>query len=135
MMAAHFDALETRSPAAREVALMARLPAQIAHAKACSPYYARSLAEVDAAAVTTREALAQLPVLRKHQLLELQKRAPPFGGLTATPPAGLRQRRLRADRLRERGPRRPDPRGGTDPRNPPSGQRRSGCAGRSRGGG
>jgi len=89
MMAAHFDALETRSPAAREVALMARLPAQIAHAKACSPYYARSLAEVDAAAVTTREALAQLPVLRKHQLLELQKRAPPFGGLTATPPGDL----------------------------------------------
>jgi len=80
----HFDALETRDPAERERDLMARLPAQIAHAKARSPWFAESLRDVDAAQIASREALAQLPVLRKHELIELQKRARPFGGLAAS---------------------------------------------------
>ena len=82
-MSEHFDALETRSPDERERDLMARLPAQIARAKA-APYFAESLKPVDAGAVTSRAALAQLPVIRKHQLIELQKNARPFGGLVAT---------------------------------------------------
>jgi phenylacetate-CoA ligase len=81
-MSDFFDALETRSAEERERDLMARLPAQIAHAKATA-YFGKVLAEVDAAAVTSRAALAQLPVLRKHELIELQKAARPFGGLTA----------------------------------------------------
>ena len=36
----HYDALETRSPQAREAALMAALPAQVAHAKAHAPAFA-----------------------------------------------------------------------------------------------
>lgn len=80
----HYDALETRDPAERERDLMARLPAQIAHAKAKAPWFAASLRDVDAAQIGSREALAQLPVLRKHELIELQKRARPFGGLTAS---------------------------------------------------
>ncbi len=85
----HFDSLETRAPAARERELMARLPGQVAHARSQSSYYAEALAGVDPAAVTSRAALARLPVTRKHQLLELQKRTPPFGGLNATAVAGL----------------------------------------------
>jgi phenylacetate-CoA ligase len=81
----HFDSLETRDAAERERDLMARLPAQIAHAKANTAYFAKALADVDAAAVNTRAALAGLPVLRKHELIELQKHRPPFGGLVATP--------------------------------------------------
>jgi len=81
----HFDALETRDPAERERALFAALPAQIAHAKKYAPGFARILAEVDAQAVNSRAALARLPVTRKSDLPELQKRALPLGGLNATP--------------------------------------------------
>ncbi len=79
----HFDALETRDPAVRERDLMARLPAQIAHAQANAPWFAERLRDVDAAAITSREALARLPVVRKHELIELQKQHRPFGGLVA----------------------------------------------------
>ncbi len=79
-MADHFDALETRDPELREREQLARLPRQIAHAKAHSPAYARILAAVDPAAVATRAALAQLPVTRKSELLTLQKASRPFGG-------------------------------------------------------
>ena len=79
----HFDTLETRDPEVRERALLAALPRQIAHAKANAPAFARILAGVDAAAVTSRAALARLPVTRKSELLELQKAARPFGGFAA----------------------------------------------------
>jgi len=79
----HFDTLETRDPQQRERDLMACLPAQIEHAKANAPWFAESLREVDPAQITTRAALAQLPVVRKHELIELQKRHRPFGGLVA----------------------------------------------------
>ncbi|MDX9995351.1 MAG: AMP-binding protein [Rhodocyclaceae bacterium] len=82
--APHFDTLETRDPAARERDLMARLPAQIAHAKAHASWFADRLRDVDTAAVVSREALAQLPVVRKHELIELQKQHRPFGGLVAS---------------------------------------------------
>jgi phenylacetate-CoA ligase len=84
-MAEHFDALETRDPAAREAALMAALPKQIAHVKANTPYYAAKFKDVDPAAVTSRQALAQLPVTRKSALVEMQRRQPPFGGLNGVP--------------------------------------------------
>jgi phenylacetate-CoA ligase len=76
----HFDALETRAPAAREAALMAALPAQVAHAKAKAPAFAELLKDVDAAAVNSRAALAQLPVIRKYELLERQKASRAAGG-------------------------------------------------------
>ena len=81
----HYDALETRDPAARESALMAALPAQVAHAQANAPGFAKILAGVAAASVNTRAALAKLPVTRKSDLSDLQKANPPFGGLVATP--------------------------------------------------
>ena len=72
-MITFFDLLETREPAQREAALMAALPAQVAHAKQASAALAQILASVDPAAVTSRQALAQLPVTRKHELLERQQ--------------------------------------------------------------
>ena len=78
-----YDALETRSPDAREHALMHALALQVAHAQAAAPAFAASLAGIDAAQVTTRAALARLPVLRKHELLERQHAADApdlFGG-------------------------------------------------------
>ena len=67
---AFYDALETRSVDERERALMAALPVQLAHARAHAPAFARSLAAVDPARITDRAALATLPVVRKHELLE-----------------------------------------------------------------
>jgi phenylacetate-CoA ligase len=85
-MNTYYDALESRDPAAREAALMAALPAQVAQSQRASPAMAELLAHVDAAAVTSRAALAALPVLRKQELLERQRarRADdPFGGYSA----------------------------------------------------
>jgi phenylacetate-CoA ligase len=83
-MSEHFDALETRDPELRERAQFAALPRQIAHAKANTSAFGRILEGIDAAAVTSRAALAQLPVTRKSALLDLQMDARPFGGLAAT---------------------------------------------------
>jgi len=80
-MGEHFDLLETRDPEIRERELLAQLPRQIAHAKAHAPAFSRILEAVEPAAVTSRTALAQVPVTRKSSLLELQKDNRPFGGL------------------------------------------------------
>ncbi|MFQ3622008.1 MAG: AMP-binding protein [Acetobacteraceae bacterium] len=91
MTARHFDPLETRDPEERETALMAALSRQVAHAKANAPFYARALAEVDPDAIRSRAALATLPLTRKSEVAALQAEAPPFGGLTAVPPGGLKR--------------------------------------------
>ncbi|GAA6118482.1 AMP-binding protein [Acidovorax sp. FG27] len=75
-----YDALETRSPEEREAAVMAALPGQVAHAQQRSAAFAEILAGVDAAGVTGRAALAQLPVTRKHELLERQQARRAAGG-------------------------------------------------------
>lgn len=79
-MSDFYDALETRSIDQREAALLAALPAQVAHAQVRSPAFADILQGVDAAAVTSRVALANLPVIRKHELLERQLAARQAGG-------------------------------------------------------
>lgn len=84
-----YDALETRDPAAREAALMAALPGQVAHAKAKAPGFARILHDVDPRTVTSRAALARLPVTRKSDLKALQAGMKPFGGLTTVAPGAL----------------------------------------------
>ena len=82
-MSEHYDALETRDPEQREREQLALLRAQVAYAKANAPAFARTLAAIDPADVTSREALSQLPVLRKSELAELQRADRPFGGLAA----------------------------------------------------
>ena len=80
---------ETRPAAEREADLLQRLPAQIAHAKANTAFYGELLAAVDASSVTSRAALAALPLTRKSELIERQNAKRPFGGLNATPAAHL----------------------------------------------
>ncbi len=74
-MSHFFDALETREPVERESALMAALPVQLAHAKRHSLAYADLLQDVDVDGVNDRDALARLPVVRKHELQERQSAA------------------------------------------------------------
>src|ERR1044071_3104420 len=84
-MTDHFDSLETRDPAARENDMLARLPAQIARALT-APGWAKHLAAIDPRSITSRAALAKLPLLRKSALLGLQKDTPPFGGVNTVAP-------------------------------------------------
>ena len=90
-MTAHYDALETRNPADRDAALLKALPLQVANAKNNTPGFASILAAVDPATVTTRAALALLPVTRKSDLKDLQRAALPFGGLVVKRPGEVRK--------------------------------------------
>ncbi len=87
-MADYYDALETRSPAEREASLFAQLP-KVLKLAAQSPAYAERLKDVDLASITSREALATLPILRKAELPALQKAALPFGGFVAEAPGSF----------------------------------------------
>jgi phenylacetate-CoA ligase len=83
-MSDHYDSRETRDPAAREAELFALLP-DILHRAMQAPAYAERLKGIDPATVTSRAALAKLPVLRKSELPALHKAAPPFGGFVSGP--------------------------------------------------
>ncbi|GLQ07814.1 phenylacetate--CoA ligase family protein [Sneathiella chinensis] len=76
-----YDELETRDAATREREQMQALQQQIAHARENSEYFGQLLADVDPASITSREALATLPVTRKSDLIETQRNTPPLGGL------------------------------------------------------
>ena len=80
-MASYYDELETRDQGERDRALAAALPLAITRAKT-APALARLLRDVDPAQVTDRAALARLPVIRKAELSEAQRKSPPFGGYT-----------------------------------------------------
>lgn len=87
-MTTHYDTLEHRPHASREAAQLAALPQQIAHAQSHAPAFAGILKGVNGAAVSSRAALARLPVTRKYELLALQQAAreaggDPFGGFSA----------------------------------------------------
>ena len=83
-MADHYDALEARDPAVREREQLARLPEVVARAMTAAGW-ARHLSGIDPKSISSRAALAKLPLLRKSELLARQKEAPPFGGFNATP--------------------------------------------------
>src|SRR5512133_3008983 len=87
-MTDHYDARETREPAKREAELFSRLPDVLRKAMA-APAYAERLNGIDPATVTSRAALARLPILRKSDLPALHKTAPPFGGLVSGPPGSF----------------------------------------------
>jgi phenylacetate-CoA ligase len=84
-MTDHYEAREIRDPHQREAELFARLPDVLRHAMA-APAYAERLIGVDPVSITSRAALAGLPVLRKSELPALHKAARPFGGFVADPP-------------------------------------------------
>ena len=80
------NTLDNRAPQEREAALMAALPRQVAHAMTHAPAFAAILQGVDPASIHTRQALAKLPVTRKHELLARQQElraSDVFGGFSA----------------------------------------------------
>ena len=86
----HYDSLEIRDPDDRERDFLGRLPDLIAVALS-APGWATQLVGVDPNAVTSRAALAKLPVLRKSELAMRQKEQPPFGGFNVAATARLRR--------------------------------------------
>ena len=103
-----YDTLETRDPADRETALMSALPQVIAAAKERAPAYRRLLAGVHPKDIVDRRTLAELPLTRKSELIELQRQVPPFGGFTAAPISSLRRVFVSPGPIYEPEGRRPD---------------------------
>ena len=89
-MREYYDTLDTTAPAERERSLFGRLPGAVSRALGASGW-AKQLSDVDPNAVDSRAALAKLPVLRKSDLVVLQREAPPFGGFNVTPPGQVRR--------------------------------------------
>jgi phenylacetate-CoA ligase len=85
-----YDALETRAPQTREREQLAKLPELIARAMS-APGWAEQLAGLDPRSVTSRAALAALPLLRKSDVKERQQQKPPLGGFAVTAPGKLKR--------------------------------------------
>jgi len=83
-MSEFYDSLETRDPEAREADLFARLPS-VLQAAMSALGYAAHLKGVDPVVITSRAALARLPILRKSDLPALHKASSPFGGFVSEP--------------------------------------------------
>lgn len=79
-MTEHFDSLETRDPEARNASQLSLLPDLICRAMEQGTGWGDHLAGTDPTSINSREALAQLPILRKEHLAEQQKSRPPLGG-------------------------------------------------------
>jgi phenylacetate-CoA ligase len=103
-----YDPLERRDPAEREAALMAALPKVIAAAKERSPAYRRRFANVHPEDIIDRRTLAELPLTRKSELIDLQRQDPPFGGFVAAPMSALRRVFMSPGPIYEPEGRRPD---------------------------
>ena len=106
-MTAYFDALETRSPDEREARLMEALPQQVARAKETAGQ-AAPLSGIDPRDIAGREALAQLPVIRKNDLMERQAAMAPLGGLNHLPTERMTRLFLSPGPVAEPQGRRPD---------------------------
>ncbi|MFY0595450.1 MAG: phenylacetate--CoA ligase family protein [Cognatishimia sp.] len=83
-MSRYFDQLETRSSDQRSADNAEALSSQIARAKVLAGYSA-AYADVDPTSVKSVEDLADLPVLRKSDLVAAQKKQRPLGGFNARP--------------------------------------------------
>lgn len=88
MTAAYYDAAEGRSPEARAKDQLARLNAQFQHMRSAQPFWADRLPE---AALTSLSDLAALPLLRKSDLVAMQGKNAPLGGLNGNPVGALRR--------------------------------------------
>lgn len=103
-----FDPREARDPAEREAEQIRALPAVIAAAKEHCPAYGKAFADVRPRDIVDRQALARLPLTRKSDLIERQRRDPPFGGFAAVPVSALRRIFVSPGPIYEPEGRRPD---------------------------
>lgn len=89
-MNSYCDTAERQDPEQRERALMRCLPELIRIALQ-TPGWRGILGDIDPMAIRTRRDLQSLPITRKLDLVGLQARRPPLGGIYATPANRLRR--------------------------------------------
>ncbi|PCI87592.1 MAG: AMP-dependent synthetase [Hyphomicrobiales bacterium] len=82
------DVLEQRDPQQRQLEQLAQLQAQVAYARKNTDYFANSLA--NCADIATLDDLQKLPLVRKSDLMDLQKPDAPFAGMNAVPMSELK---------------------------------------------
>lgn len=85
----YYDSLETRDQQQREQELLAAIIKQLEHAKNNAPYYKDLLADFDSNNFSRLSDISRLPITRKTELLDMQKKHAPFGGLSAMPESEL----------------------------------------------
>ncbi len=83
MSTEYYDALEIRDPITRQNDQFSNLPKHLRHSAERSTYVKKQLNGIDIDSIGCAEDLPQIPVVRKSQLIDLQRESPPFGGLTA----------------------------------------------------
>ena len=84
-----YDDLETRSQVERETTQFGLLKKLFDQVLKTSPYYRETLRDFSDLPKIDRSVLAQLPLTRKSDLLELQRKKLPFGGVTELSPPNL----------------------------------------------
>lgn len=82
-MKQYFYERECQNPQLREQSLLERLPAFITYAKQECQHYGKIIQHIDADKINSRTLLAQLPITRKSDLMQLQAKNAPLGGLNA----------------------------------------------------
>ncbi|WP_219319769.1 phenylacetate--CoA ligase family protein [Methylovirgula sp. HY1] len=88
-MADYYDRYERRAPRSREAALLRDLRGILSVSKARAATLRMQLKNIEVDQIKTRADLAQIPVLRKADLVARQKEMPPFGGACGTRPGAL----------------------------------------------
>ena len=83
MSTEYYDSLEIRDPKTRQNDQFSNLPKHLRHSAERSTYVKKQLNGIDIDSIGCAEDLTQIPVVRKSQLIDLQRESPPFGGLTA----------------------------------------------------
>jgi len=80
-MSNYYDATETRPRDARESSLFENFPKRLQEVIDGAPGWAKFLAEIDPAGITDRSKLAELPIMRKSSIKQMQTENPPLAGL------------------------------------------------------
>ena len=92
-MTAHdfYDELEVRDPAQREEMLFNGLVTQLKEAQKHAPYFKTLIGSIDVSLIKDRAALATIPITRKSDLVNLQAKGNPLGGLTTVSTGQLKR--------------------------------------------
>jgi len=80
----YFDRQEVRDALERERSIFHALPGLIRHAIDNAPFFREQLAGIEPDSVTSRAALARIPMVRRRDLASRQSIQLPFGGVAAT---------------------------------------------------
>ena len=78
-----YDSLEIRDPQQREEEQFTKLSEHLERTAKRASFVRKQLDGIEITSIRTREALNQIPVVRKSELIQLQAEEPLFGGLTA----------------------------------------------------